>query len=137
MSEGGLGLPPLPSDVVPFTAHWEYRPGPGTMTIGGSSEAVQLAWVRLRTDRSYDAATLVALTDVLPPALYATTSTPVPVPAVDLQVVLADAPPTTGWVLTRIATRTSGGGWCVDDSEVWDSGGRLLAQARQVRRVLG
>lgn len=127
----------LPSEVVPFAAHLEYRPGPGTMTIGGSAEAAQLAWVRLRTDRPYDAASLVVLTDVLPPALYATTGTPVPVPTVDLQVTLADAPPAAGWVLTHIASRTSAGGWCVDDSEVWDRRGRLLAQARQVRRVLG
>ena len=40
-------------------------------------------------------------------------------------------------MLTRIATRTAGDGWCVEDSEVWTPEGRLLAQSRQTRRVLG
>jgi hypothetical protein len=32
---------------------------------------------------------------------------------------------------------TTGGGWSVDEGELWSSAGRLLAQTRQLRRVLG
>ena len=126
----------IPPELVPFTGQFSYRlVGPAPLSGGDHAELV--AWVRLRTDEPYDPAALVVLTDVLPPALYGATAAPVPVPTVELHVVLAGRPPVQGWVLTRIATRTAGDGWCVDDSEVWSPDGRLLAQARQVRRVLG
>ncbi len=126
----------IPPELVPFAGHFSYRPvGPAPLSGGDRAELV--AWVRLRADEAYDPAALVVLADVLPPALYGATAVPVPVPTVELQVVLAGGAPVRGWVLSRIATRTAGDGWCVDDSEVWSPDGRLLAQARQVRRVLG
>ena len=73
----------------------------------------------------------------MPPALYGATAVPVAVPTVELSVSFTEAPAASGWVLLRISTRTAAGGWCVDDSEVWDRDGRLLAQGRQTRRVLG
>lgn len=127
----------LPVELVPFTAHVQVRPASAARPLAGGDVAELVAWVRLEGEATYDAAALVVLTDVLPPALYAVATAPVAVPTVDLQVVLTGAPPAGGWVLTRIATRTSQDGWCVDDSEVWDASGRLLVQARQVRRVLG
>lgn len=130
----------LPVELVPFSQHLDYRAA-GPLPLSGSGRAELLAWVRLRPSAGlaepYDAATLVVLTDVMPPALYGASAGPVPVPTVELSVVLQDVPPASGWVLTRIATRTAADGWCVDDSEVWDADGRLLVQARQVRRVLG
>jgi len=44
--------------------------------------------------------------------------------------------PLSGWVLGRITTRSVGGGWCVDDSDLWAPDGQLLASARQTRRML-
>lgn len=126
----------IPADSVPFAGHFFYRLV-GAAPLSNGERAELTAWVRLRRDEPYDAAALVVLTDVLPPALYGLTASPVPVPTVDLQVALAGGPAVSGWVLTRIATRTAGDGWCLDDSEVWAPDGRLLAQARQVRRVLG
>lgn len=126
----------IPPAFVPFAGRFLYRlVGPAPLSGGDHAELV--AWVRLRTDEPYDAAALVVLTDVLPPALYGAAAVPLPVPTVELHVVLAGGAPVRGWVLTRIATRTAGDGWCVDDSEVWTPDGQLLAQARQVRRVLG
>lgn len=126
----------LPVALVPFSQQLEFRPvGPHPLSGGTAPELV--CWVRLRDGGPYDAAALAVLVDVLPPALYGATTTPVPVPTVELSVVLTEAPRADGWVLTRSATRTAEGGWCVDDVEVWDAGGRLLAQSRQLRRVLG
>jgi acyl-CoA thioesterase len=74
-----------------------------------------------------------------PPALYGALEVPVPVPTADLYVHFAGgaSASTDPWALVRIGTSSAGDGWCVDDSEVWDRDGRLLASARQTRLVLG
>ena len=72
----------------------------------------------------------------MPPALYGALTSPVPILTADLYVQFFLSEPVTGWTLLRIATLSAGDGWCVDDSEVWSQGGRLIASARQTRLVL-
>ncbi|HWH30574.1 MAG TPA: thioesterase family protein [Mycobacteriales bacterium] len=126
-----------PTALVPFAQHVEIRrAGPGPLVGGEAAEL--LAWVRLRDeDRAVDAEALVVLADALAPGLYGIATAPVPVPTVDLTVTLGPGPAAPGWTLVRIRTRTAADGWCVDDSDVWAPDGRLVAQARQTRRVLG
>jgi hypothetical protein len=62
-----------------------------------------------------------------------------PVPSVDLTVHLTDAlddGPCREWALVRIRTEHAGAGWAIDDSAVRVEDGRLLAVARQARRVV-
>jgi acyl-CoA thioesterase len=126
-----------PVDLVPFTRHLEIR-RIGQGPVEGGAVAQLLAWVRWAgEDRRVDALALVVLVDALAPALYGIATQPVPVPTVDLTVTLQPGTPVAGWTLVRISTRTAVDGWCVDDSDVWAHDGRLLAQARQTRRVLG
>ncbi|MEV6341576.1 hypothetical protein AB0M12_43515 [Nocardia vinacea] len=47
------------------------------------------------------------------------------------------AQPTQQSVLVRATNVSTGGGWSVDDIDIWDRGGALIASARQTRRVLG
>ena len=126
-----------PVDFVPFSQNFEIRRvGPGPLE--GGDTATLLGWVRwAETSRPVDAASLVIFVDAVPPALYGIATHPAPIPTVDLTVTLQPEPPVTGWTLVRIRTRTAADGWCVDDSDVWAPDGRLLAQARQTRRVLG
>lgn len=126
-----------PVDFVPFSQNFEIRRvGPGPLE--GGDTATLLGWVRwAETSRPVDAASLVIFVDAVPPALYGIATQPVPIPTVDLTVTLQPEEPVTGWTLVRISTRTAAYGWCVDDSDVWAPDGRLLAQARQTRRVLG
>lgn len=130
----------LPAEFVPYSARLEFRPATTALPLAAGPLAELVAWVRFHDDEPLDAAALTVLADSLPPALYALTATPVPVPTVELTASYADgldASPSRGWVLIRIATRTAGDGWAVDDSEVWAPDGRLLVQSRQTRRVLG
>ncbi|MDO9378419.1 MAG: thioesterase family protein [Nocardioidaceae bacterium] len=127
----------LPVEFVPFSRHLQLRSATEARPLSGGDRAELVAWARFVEDAPLDAAALAMLVDVMPPALYGATANPVAVPTVELTVSFTEAPVATGWVLLRIATRTAAGGWCVDDSEVWDDRGRLLAQARQTRRVLG
>lgn len=129
-----------PADVVPFAQQLLIRGVTGELVSGGD-RAELAAWVRWRDERvPLDAAALVVLTDALPPALYGIATVPVPVPTVDLGVVLTGAVPRGLDVLVRIRTRRAADGWCVDDCDLWDGSGadgRVLAQSRQARRVLG
>lgn len=126
-----------PVDFVPFSQNFEIRRvGPGPLE--GGDTATLLGWVRWgEADRPVDAGSLVIFADAVPPALYGIATLPVAIPTVDLTVTLQPEEPVTGWTLVRISTRTAADGWCVDDSDVWAPDGRLLAQARQTRRVLG
>lgn len=45
------------------------------------------------------------------------------------------ADPAPGWLKLRISTCNFAGGLVEEDSEIWDSSGRLVAQSRQLRRV--
>ncbi len=125
-----------PAEVVPFTAAMAWR-RVGDNPMFGGQRPQTLVWLKFHEDMPVDAAALCILLDAPPPALYAVASAMVPIPTAELTVLFTDAPPTRGWVLVRMTTRVAGGGWCVDDSEAWDAGGRLLGQARQTRRVLG
>ena len=127
----------IPAELVPFAQHLEVRPATPALPLAGGEAPELVAWVRLRDGRRLDAAALTVLADALPPGLYGVASVPVAVPTVDLHVAFSGEPAGSGWVLARITTRSADGAWCVDDSEVWAPDGRLLAQARQTRRVLG
>lgn len=69
----------LPAELVPFGANVDVRPARG-LPLSGGPVAELVAWVRLRGDDPLDSAALTVLADVMPPALYAVTTVPVPVP---------------------------------------------------------
>ncbi|MFD4440157.1 acyl-CoA thioesterase [Nocardia sp. NPDC058519] len=129
----------LPPEIVPVGAHFVIRPAAGPLPLSGADEAMMCAWIALDPALPVDAPSLAVLADALPPGLFPLLTAPVAVPTVTLSlqlhadlVDLGDAP-----VLVRAANVSSGGGWSVDDTDIWDGAGVLLATARQTRRVLG
>jgi acyl-CoA thioesterase len=128
----------LPVELVAYLQNLDYRPATDTPLLGGHPRAEFIGWLRLRDHSALDAQALTVLLDAPPPGLYATLTAPVPVPTVALSVQYVEPASArdSGWVLVRIRTRSAGDGWCVDDSDLWDGDGRLLASARQTRRVL-
>ncbi|MFE9775125.1 acyl-CoA thioesterase [Streptomyces sp. NPDC005931] len=148
---GHEGLPPprvpgpddcvplhLPVELAPFARQLDIRPATADRPLAGGPRAELVAWVRFRDGRALDAAAVVILTDVLPPALYARWRTPRPVPTAELTVHFTDAldgEAPAGWTLVRIRTEHAGGGWAVDDAAVWTADRRLLALGRQARVV--
>lgn len=129
----------LPPEITPVGAHFEIRPAAGPLPLTGAAESMMCAWISIVPGMPTDAATLAILVDALPPAFFPTLSTPVAVPTVALSMHLhtdlLDAAPQP--VLVRAANASTGGGWSVDDIDLWDRDGRILASARQTRRVLG
>lgn len=128
----------LPVALAAFLQNLDYRPATDTPLLGGHPSAEFIGWLRLRDHSPLDAQVLTVLLDALAPGLYATLTAPVPIPTVALSVQYAKPAPVrdSGWVLGRVTTRSAADGWCVDDSDLWGADGRLLASARQTRRVL-
>ncbi len=129
----------LPVELVPFGQHLRIRPVTTDLPLSGGSEPRMVAWVRFADRRPVDAEAAVVLLDALPPALYTTTTEPVPVPTVEFAIHLAH--PLHGlavddWVLVSIHTEHAGDGWAVDDAALHTRQGVLLATGRQTRRVL-
>jgi hypothetical protein len=76
-----------------------------------------------------DATTLAVLADALPPGFFPTLSRPGAAPTVAFSMHLHTDPtrPTQQPVLVRAANASTGGGWSVDEIDIWDRGGALLA----------
>ncbi|MEV0062378.1 thioesterase family protein [Nocardia sp. NPDC050718] len=129
----------LPPEIVPVGAHFVIRPAAGPLPLSGADEAMMCAWIALDPALPLDAPSLAVLADALPPGLFPLLTAPVAVPTVTLSLQLhadparlVEAP-----VLVRAAAISAGDGWSVDDTDIWDRDGVLLATARQTRRVLG
>jgi acyl-CoA thioesterase len=129
----------LPRGLAEFARQLEIRPATAARPLAGGERAELVAWMRFRDDRPLDAEAATVLTDALPPALFATWTTPRPVPSAELTVhfgTALDDAPGAGWALVRIRAEHAGSGWAMDDAAVWSQAGRLLALGRQSRRIL-
>lgn len=90
-------------------------------------------WLRLADGREPDLLSLLLAVDALPPVtfdlgLFGWT------PTLELTVHLR-AEPAPGWLAVVHSTKNFAGGLLEEDAEVWDSTGRLVAQARQLARA--
>jgi hypothetical protein len=109
----------------PHTAGWAMgRPG---------TEPLMRAWVRLADGREPDPLALLLFADVLPPTSWAIGQFGW-APTVQLQVLVRGLP-APGWCLVEASASEVAGGWLDEDSRIWDSTGRLVAQSRQLARL--
>jgi acyl-CoA thioesterase len=95
---------------------------------GGGTEV--RAWVRARSGREPDPLLLLTVADALPPVTFEL-GLPGWVPTVELTVHLR-AVPAPGWLRCVQRATVLHGGWLDEECQVWDSAGRLVAQARQL-----
>ncbi|MGY1774733.1 thioesterase family protein [Geodermatophilus sp. SYSU D00804] len=127
-TEGGpaVGLArQLDTRLDPATAGWVAgRP---------SDRRLLRAWIRLADGREPDPLALLLFADALPPTAFAV-GKPGWAPTVQLQV-LVRALPAPGWCVVESRSTEVTGGWSDEECRIWDSTGRLVAQARQLARV--
>lgn len=95
---------------------------------GGGAEV--RAWVRSASGREPDPLLLLTVADALPPVTFEL-GLPGWVPTVELTVHLR-AVPAPGWLCCTQRATVLHGGWLDEECQVWDSRGRLVAQARQL-----
>jgi acyl-CoA thioesterase len=124
-----------PSEIVHFQ-NAEVRLDPDVKPFGGGAESHVAAWVRPLDGEAIDAAWLVAMCDILPPAVFTRTTGPVKAATLEYVVHLATATPTLPpgeHVYLSCRAPLSSEGFAVEDATMWGSDGAVLAVARQTR----
>jgi hypothetical protein len=127
------GRPELPGGVpVPLLHHLDLRIDPATTgwlagRPGGSLD--MRGWVRFTDGRAADPLALLQMADALPPSSFGL-GLPGWAPTVALSVYVRGLP-APGWLACVVRGQLWQGGWFDEQAEVWDSAGRLVAQARQ------
>lgn len=109
----------------PATAGWAVGMPSGTGDIRG--------WLGLADGRDHDALSLLLAVDALPPTAF-DLGLKGWTPTLELTAHLR-ARPAPGRLLVSLTTRNLAGGLLEEDAQVWDSAGRLVAQARQLARA--
>lgn len=137
LAECLAAVPQLPDGTpVPLLEQLEVRVDPACVgwfsgRPGGVPE--MRAWVREHNDLPTSALAVIAATDVLPPVVFEMGLFGWS-PTVEMSVTVRSAP-APGWLRMRTRARLVADGWFDEDVDVWDSTGRLVAQARQLARV--
>ena len=114
----------------------DVRLDPDHVLFGGAAEARVAAWLRPLQGEPIDAAWLVAMCDLLPPAVFSRTTGPTPAATIEYVVHLAASAPAIApgeFVYLSCHSPLSDEGFAVEDATMWAPDGRVLAVARQTR----
>lgn len=109
----------------PATAGWAMGKPSGRGELRG--------WLRMPDGREPDPYLLLLAADAMPPVAFDLGATGW-APTVELTAHVR-ARPAPGWLQIITSTRNLAGGFLEEDADIWDSAGRLVAQARQLARV--
>lgn len=123
---------PPPGATIAERVDYRYPTPPGWQSGHPRGQPHAAFWMRLADGRAPDPLSLALLTDAAAPAVLEIgargSST------IELTAHLR-ARPEPGWLACRASTRHVINGYHEEDFEIWDSGGRLVAQARQLARL--
>jgi acyl-CoA thioesterase len=114
----------------------DVRLDPDRGLFGGATEARVAAWLRPRQGELIDAAWLVTMCDLLPPAVFSRTTSAVKAATIEYVVHLATGEPSVlpgEYVYLSCHSPLSDEGFAVEDATMWAPDGRVLAVARQTR----
>jgi acyl-CoA thioesterase len=129
--------PPEFRKEAPLLDSIELRLDPSTVgwALGKpSGRGLIQGWLRLPDGREPDPLMLLLAVDSLPPVSF-DLGLPGWAPTLELTAHVR-AKPAPGWLRVTHSTRNFADGYMEEDAEVWDSAGRLVAQSRQLARVL-
>jgi len=130
---------PVDGPVIPMHERYEMRPCVGSaaadwVATAEPKPAVSGGWLRFAESTPVDALALTALTDAwIPPVFHRMPGEPMAVPTVDLTVHVRQLPADPlDWVLVRFTSPLAIEGYLLEDGEIWDRAGNLLAVSRQL-----
>ncbi|MFD4180545.1 thioesterase family protein [Rhodococcus sp. NPDC058514] len=127
----------IPVDFVPFSQYLDIRPINSARPFAGGEVPEFDVWIRLTADIDFTPQESAAvLLDALPPGLYATRTTPEPIPTIEFSAHFPPGAPASRWYRLRHRTAWATEDLCVDESELRTATGELAGQARQLRRIL-
>ncbi len=125
--EQGVDLPIMSRLDVRIDPRWA-EPG-----VGGRAEVS--GWIRFDDGRPPDTLSLPLFAGAFPPSLFSLVGRVGWVPTLELTVQVRRRP-TPGWIRARFVTRDLAGELFVEDGELWDSSGALVARSRQLAVLL-
>lgn len=120
---------------LPITSRLEVRIDPALTEPGKVDRAEVAGWVRFADQRSPDSAALVLFADAFPPSVFSLFGRVGWVPTVEFTVHVRRRP-VTGWIAARFRTQDLANGMLIEDGELWDESGALVAQSRQLALLL-
>jgi acyl-CoA thioesterase len=116
----------------------DVRLDPDVVPFAGAEEAWVAAWLRPLGDEPIDALWVVTMCDLLPPAVFSRTTSPVKAASIEYVVHLATGEPSVPageYVYLSCRSPLANEGFAVEDATMWAPDGSVLAVARQTRLV--
>lgn len=126
-TEQGIELPIL--DRLDIVIH------PDQARAGQAGVPEVSGWIRLADGAAPDTAALVLFADAFPPSLFGSLGVVGWVPTIELTVHVRRRP-APGWILGRFTTRDLVDGRMIEDGQLWDETGALVARSRQLGLLL-
>jgi acyl-CoA thioesterase len=118
----------------PYMQHFDIRPTTLIRPWSGENEGTLAGWIGLVEPRPLDLPLLAALPDVWMPGTWARLTEPAGKVTVEMTTYFRSeiATDDSGWWFIRVRTRHVERGFNDEETEIWGSDGRLLAQSRQL-----
>ncbi len=116
---------------LPLASRLDIRIDPALAEPGAANRAEVAGWVRFADGRPPDTAALVLFADAFPPSVFGLLGPVGWVPTLELTVHVR-RPPVSGWIAARFRTQDLTDGLLIEDGELWDEAGNLVARSRQL-----
>ncbi|MBU6270206.1 MAG: thioesterase family protein [Betaproteobacteria bacterium] len=120
--------------MLPILQRLDIRLAPEEAVPGKAGRPQVTGWIRFRDGREPDPMACLLFADTFPPSVMGLLGNVGWVPTVELTVQVRHRP-APGWMLGQFRTLDFSDGRIIEDGALWDSTGRLVAQARQLALV--
>lgn len=120
---------------LPITSRVDVRVDPATAEPGQAGRAEVRGWLRFADGRAPDAMSMFVFADAFPPAVFGLYGRVGWVPTLELTVHVRRRP-APGWIAARFRTDDLDNGMLIEDGELWDAEGHLVARSRQLALLL-
>lgn len=120
---------------LPITSRLDVRIDPALADPAHAGRAEVAGWVRFVDERPPDVTALTLFADAFPPSAFGLFGRVGWVPTLELTVHVRRRP-APGWISARFRTRDLDNGMLVEDGELWDEPGNLVARSRQLALLL-
>lgn len=120
---------------VALTSRLDVRIAPPVAASEAVDQAEVAGWVRFADGRPPDTTALVLFADAFPPSVFSRFGRVGWVPTIELTVQVRRRP-VPGWIAARFRTLDLADGRLVEDGELWDEAGNLVARSRQLALLM-
>ncbi|MCK5769836.1 thioesterase family protein [Algiphilus sp.] len=135
--EDSRSFPSLPGITPAFTQHFDMRWAIGDMPMSGSAQSEMGVWVRFREPGDFGEAHIVALMDLLPPAVLQMQRAMKPISTLTWHLDLLDtldaddARDGGGWWYFHVHAQAAANGYSQQNATLFTPAGRALAMSQQ------